>query len=145
MPISGGGDEEVAAVRALVDGLIGSARVTDDGSTNTLAGSDILVVAPHNAHVNRIDAELGDLGVRVGTVDKFQGQQAHVVIYSMGRLASSPGDVPFLSELNRVNVALSRARLLAIVVSDPGAVLPPVSSPDHLRMASRFTAAVVGG
>ena len=145
VPISGGGDEEVAAVRALVDGLIGSARVTDDGSTNTLAGSEILVVAPHNAHVNRIDAELGDLGVRVGTVDKFQGQQAHVVIYSMGRLASSPGDVPFLYELNRVNVALSRARLLAIVVSDPGAVLPPVSSPDHLRMASRFTAAVVGG
>ena len=141
---SGGIEVEVTAVRELVDGLIGNVQVTDEHGTSALTGADILVVAPHNAHVNRLDAELGQLGVRVGTVDKFQGQQAHVVVYSMGRLAVTAGDVPFLYEVNRVNVALSRARLMAIVVSDPKAVLPPVNSPEQLMMASRFAAAVAG-
>lgn len=145
VPVMGGGDAEVAAVRELAEGLIDGAQVFEGDATARLTGADILVVAPHNAHVNRLDAQLSDLGVRVGTVDKFQGQQAHVVIYSMGRLATSPGDVPFLYELNRVNVALSRARLLAVVVSDPHAVLPPVNTPDQLRMASRFAAAVISG
>lgn len=144
LPVDGGTEAEVTAVRELVDGLIGKVQVTDEHGTSALTGSDILVVAPHNAHVNRLDAELGQLGVRVGTVDKFQGQQAHVVVYSMGRLAVTAGDVPFLYEVNRVNVALSRARLMAIVVSDPKAVLPPVNSPEQLMMASRFAAAVAG-
>ena len=92
LPIDGGTEAEVTAVRELVDGLIGKVQVTDEHGTSALTGSDILVVAPHNAHVNRLDAELGQLGVRVGTVDKFQGQQAHVVVYSMGRLAVTAGD-----------------------------------------------------
>ena len=144
LPVEGGSDAEVAAVVDLLAGLVGAAHVTDEHGTSVLQGSDILVVAPHNAHVNRLDARLSTLGVRTGTVDKFQGQQAHIVIYSMGRVASSAGDIPFLYELNRVNVALSRARLMAIVVSDPAAVLPPVRTPDQLMMASRFTNAVAG-
>jgi superfamily I DNA and/or RNA helicase len=92
--------------------------------------------------VNRLDAVLEATGIRVGIVDKFQGQQAHVVIYSMRRTAQIPSDVPFLYELNRVNVALSRARLMAIVVSDPAVPLPPVATPEQCKLASRFVAAL---
>jgi len=75
-------------------------------------------------------------------VDKFQGQQAHVVVFAMSRRAEEARDVPFLYEINRINVALSRARLLAIVVAHPDATFPPVRQPEHLRLASRFTRAV---
>ena len=136
------GDDEVAITRAILDQLLGAATVTlESGETQTLTWDEVRVVAPHNAHVNRIDAALPD-EAHVGTVDRFQGQQGHVVVYSMGRLAESPGDVPFLYEINRLNVALSRARLLAIVVSHRDAVFPPVDSPEHLKLASRFIRAV---
>ncbi|TKJ27865.1 TM0106 family RecB-like putative nuclease [Blastococcus sp. CCUG 61487] len=137
---------DVAA--GLVRLLTERARVTDGTSTTRLTSDDILVVAPHNAHVNRIRAALAAVVPdarpedRVGTVDKFQGREAHVVVFAQGRPAEEPGDVPFLYEVNRINVALSRARLLAIVVAHPDAVFPPVSTPDHLRLASRFVAAV---
>ena len=124
--------------------LVGSVTVTEsDGSTATLELPDLLIVAPHNAHVNRIQQALP--GARVGTVDRFQGQQGHVVVFSMGRLAERAGDVRFLYELNRLNVALSRARLMAIVVSHRDAVFPPVADPDDLRLASRFIRAVGQG
>ena len=67
-----------------------------------------------------------------------------MVVYSMGRLAEGPGDVPFLYELNRLNVALSRARLQAIVISRRDAMFPPVSNPEQLMLASRFIRAVSG-
>ena len=111
--------------------------MTDGGASAALRFDDVLVVSPHNAHVNRIAAAIGN-GDRVGTVDKFQGQQGHVVVYAMSRPAEEAGDVPFLYEINRVNVALSRARLMAIVVAHPDATFPPVRRPEHLLLASRF-------
>ncbi len=142
IPLNGGPEQEVDVTLAVIDGLVKNAAVTlDEGSTVQLTYEDIVVVAPHNAHVNRI-AAYAPAGLRVGTVDKFQGQEGHVVVYSMGRLASSPGDVPFLYELNRLNVALSRARLLSIVVSQRDATFPPVSDPTHLMLASRFIEAI---
>lgn len=144
VPLDGDGEEEVDAVVDLVHGLVGSVTVTKaDVSTAPLDLADVLVVAPHNAHVNRIQQALPD--ARVGTVDRFQGQQGHVVVYSMGRLAERAGDVRFLYELNRLNVALSRARLMAIVVSHRDAVFPPVADPDDLRLVSRFIRAVGHG
>jgi uncharacterized protein len=141
LPVQGGADDEVNAIIDVVRGLVGKATVTlEDGTRKKLKSSDVLVVAPHNAHVNRIRAALPD--IEVGTVDRFQGQQGHVVIFSMGRLAQSPGDVPFLYEINRINVALSRARLLAVVISHPDATFPPVAAPDQLLLASRFIRAV---
>ena len=89
-----------------------------------LSQADILVVAPYNAQVaclkDALESEsLGD--VAVGTVDKFQGQEAPVVIVSM--TASSAADVPrgmdFLLSRNRVNVAVSRAQCAAYVVRSP--------------------------
>jgi len=81
---------------------------------------DVLVVAPYNAQVRCLRSVLPD-PVRVGTVDKFQGQEAPVVIFSM---ATSSGDdlvrsIGFLFSRNRLNVAVSRAKALAILVASP--------------------------
>jgi uncharacterized protein len=143
LPSSAVDEEQAALVAELVEGLVRQAVVRDDGVERALRRDDVLVVSPHNAHVNRIAAAIGD-GVRVGTVDKFQGQQGHVVVYAIGRPAEEAGDVPFLYEINRVNVALSRARLMAIVVAHPDATFPPVRRPEHLRLASRFARVVDG-
>jgi superfamily I DNA and/or RNA helicase len=116
-------EEEAAEVVAQVSNLIGSVW-TDPHDTTTprpLEQSDFLVVAPYNAQAALIQRELGAAGfedVRVGTVDKFQGQEAPVAIVST--TASSYGDVPrgmgFLLNRNRVNVAVSRAKWRAILI-----------------------------
>ena len=100
------------------------ARGDTFGVARPLGEGDVLVVAPYNAQVSLLRAELDRAGyadVRVGTVDKFQGQEAPVVIVSM--TASSPTDVPrgmdFLLSRNRVNVAVSRAQWAAVVVMSP--------------------------
>lgn len=135
-------EDEVEATCQVLDQIVGRATVqVAPGVTEVLTWDEVRVVAPHNAHVNRLDARLPGQA-RVGTVDRFQGQQGHVVVYSMGRLAEQPSDVPFLYELNRLNVALSRARLMAIVISHRDAIFPPVAAPEHLRLASRFIRAV---
>jgi uncharacterized protein len=87
----------------------------------------ILVVTPFNAQIRAIHdaiAGTGYDGLRAGTVDKFQGRQAPVVIYSMA--TSSADDAPrgmeFLYDLHRLNVATSRARAMAIIVASPDLV-----------------------
>lgn len=145
MPVPGGVEAQVQAVCDTVRELLDTAIVREsDGSEGPLTAEEILVVAPHNATVNQLRHVLPD-EVRVGTVDRFQGQEGHVVVLAMGRTAEEPGDVPFLYQLNRVNVALSRARLMSIVIADPRAMFPPVSEPEHLRLASRFITAMGGG
>ena len=115
--------EEAAVVVATVEGLIGTPW--RNGTTKRgLQASDFLVVAPYNAQVELIRTALtaaGLDGVRVGTVDRFQGREAPVAIVSM--TASSPADVPrgmgFLLSRNRVNVAVSRAQWKAILIRSP--------------------------
>ncbi|WP_454296466.1 TM0106 family RecB-like putative nuclease [Salana multivorans] len=115
--------EEAAEVVRQVRTLLGSTWVDPDDSATPrpLAPGDVLVVAPYNAQVSLIRAELrraGLDGVRVGTVDRFQGQEAPVAIVSM--TASSPADAPrgmgFLLNRNRINVAVSRAQWCAILI-----------------------------
>ncbi len=112
--------EEAEAVASEVDRLLGTLW-TEDGVTRPLGEQDILVVAPYNlqvAEVHRALAARGHKRVRVGTVDKFQGQQAPVTIVSLA--ASSPKGAPrgmgFLLNRNRLNVAVSRAQWLSVVV-----------------------------
>lgn len=113
---------EAEEVLRQVRSLIGTDwREAEKEPWRKLTPKDLLVVAPYNAQVNLIRETLSNHGqadVRVGTVDKFQGQQAPVVIVSM--TASSHGDVPrgmgFLLNRNRVNVAISRAQWLAVLV-----------------------------
>lgn len=115
--------EEAAEVVRQVRCLIGKAWLDPDeaGGPRPLRQADFLVVAPYNAQVALICDALAAAGledVRVGTVDRFQGQQAPVAIVSM--TASSHGDVPrgmgFLLSRNRVNVAVSRAQWCSILI-----------------------------
>lgn len=114
---------EAAEVVRQVSALIGTSWTNPDdpGTPRSLTQSDFLVVAPYNAQRQLITSVLTDAGlpgVAVGTVDKFQGQEAPVVIVSM--TASSADDVPrgmeFLLNRNRVNVAVSRAQWLAVLI-----------------------------
>jgi uncharacterized protein len=132
-------DEEAVAVARIVRQLLNGPQWIDaKGASHPIGGRDVLVVAPYNAHVTRLSARLGGSGVRVGTVDKFQGQEAPIVIYSMA--TSRPEDAPrgmeFLSSLNRLNVATSRAKCLAIVVASPFLFEPECQSPRQMKLAS---------
>ncbi len=137
--------EEAAEIARLLGELFApaaDARWTNaDGVEAPLVPGDVVVVAPYNAHVDRIATALradGLAGVRVGTVDKFQGQQAPLSIYAMG--SSSPEDAPrgmeFLYSLNRLNVATSRARCIAAVVASPALVRVACRTPRQMRLAN---------
>jgi len=95
-------------------------------------------VAPFNAHVNRLHERLANSGARVGTVDKFQGQEAPIVIYSMA--TSRPEDAPrgleFLFSLNRLNVATSRARCACILVASPRLFEADCQTPRQMQLAN---------
>jgi uncharacterized protein len=116
--------EEVDAVARIATSLLekGIMWTDRDGNTRPLQPSDLLVVAPYNAQVAALRERLAALGIdRVGTVDKFQGQEAPVVIYSC--TSSSADDAPrgmaFLYDPHRFNVATSRAQAVVIVVANP--------------------------
>ena len=130
--------EEVTAVAALVDGLMQSnvKWIDDKGRGRQLQLSDILIVAPYNAQVADLAGRIPN--ARVGTVDKFQGQQAPIVIYSLA--TSSPEDAPrgmeFLYSLNRLNVATSRAQAMVIVVASPRLLKPECRTPRQMQLAN---------
>ena len=113
-------EQEAAVVAALFDNLLTQHHVADDGNTCRMALDNILVVAPYNAQVNLLRSRLPQ-GARVGTIDKFQGQQAEVVIVSMTTSNGEclPRNIEFLFDKNRLNVAVSRAKCLAVVVASP--------------------------
>jgi predicted RecB family nuclease len=102
---------------------------------------DVLVVAPYNAQVSDLQVKL-PAGACVGTVDKFQGQEAPVVMYSL--TTSTPEDAPrgmeFLYSLNRFNVATSRAMTAVIVVGSPPLFEPECKSPRQMQLANAFCA-----
>jgi superfamily I DNA and/or RNA helicase len=113
-------EEEATVVRDIYQSLLGQRYVDRKGKEHPVSLQNILVVAPYNMQVNLLTQRLPQ-DARVGTVDKFQGQEAEVVILSM---ATSSGDdlprhIEFLYSKNRLNVALSRARCLALIVASP--------------------------
>lgn len=132
--------EEVDIVARIVDQLLapGASWINENGVQRQLTGGDLRIVAPYNAQVNRLNERLGGKNVPVGTVDKFQGQEAPIVIYSMG--TSRPEDAPrgmeFLYSLNRFNVATSRARCAAILVGSPRLFEPECRTPRQMRLAN---------
>jgi uncharacterized protein len=126
--------EEAAVVRELVDDLLAGEWTDARGACAPLTLADILVVAPYNAHVAALQRALPE-GARVGTVDKFQGQQGAVVIYTMGSTSAevAPRGVSFLYDVHRLNVAVSRAKALAVVVGSPLLLDAAVHTPEDLR------------
>ena len=115
--------EEIDRIEQLVDELLGShyaiarGNCTEEGVLNA---NTILVTAPYNVQVNRLQQRLHGKA-RVGTVDKFQGQEAPIVILSMctSDAAESPRGIDFLFSRKRLNVALSRAQSIAIILGSP--------------------------
>jgi superfamily I DNA and/or RNA helicase len=110
-----------------------------DGRVGPIGIDDILVVSPYNMQVNLLRSRLPE-GARVGTVDEFQGQEAAVVLISM--TTSSGDDLPrqieFLYSRNRLNVAISRARCLVVIVASPRLLEASCSTIDQLRLVNAF-------
>lgn len=132
--------EEADLIQALVGEILATNTTWTDqkGKVQTVGLNDILIIAPYNAQVFELQERLPE--TRIGTVDKFQGQEAPIVIYSM--TTSSHGDAPrgmeFLYNLNRLNVATSRARCISILVGCPALFEPECKTPHQMEMANAF-------
>ncbi len=136
-------EESRAIVAATVEAMTWHWQSTDTAPPRPMTQAGVLVVAPYNAQVQQIRRDLADAGfgdVRVGTVDKFQGQEAAVVLVSM--TASSRDDVPrgmeFLLSPNRLNVAISRGQWLAQVFYSPNLTDYLPTRPEGLAQLGRF-------
>ncbi|PWV55098.1 TM0106 family RecB-like putative nuclease [Nocardiopsis sp. L17-MgMaSL7] len=145
--------EEVQAVVAAARHLVTEHVTTDpDQGPRPLTGHDILVVAPYNLQVRTLRQALAHAqedtpaleGVRVGTVDKFQGQEAAAVLCSMttSDAAETSRGPSFVLDRNRLNVALSRAQVLALVVHSPDLLTTAPRTIDELRLLAAFTGLV---
>ena len=130
--------EEAEQVAQLVACLLGGSCHWADrtGARRPLEENDILIVSPYNAHLAALRRRLPD--ARIGTVDKFQGQEAPVVVYSMATSAAedAPRGMEFLFNLNRLNVATSRALCATILVANTRLLEPDCQSPRQMRLAN---------
>ena len=130
--------EEAERIAAAIEPLLAGASYTDSaGTEHPLEAQDILVLAPYNAQVKCLQEHLPD-GVRVGTVDKFQGQEAQIVFFSMATSSSEeiPRNVEFLFSRNRLNVAVSRARCVAVLVCNPRLLDIHATSIEQMRLVN---------
>lgn len=128
---------EALLVQQAVRNLLATGTWTNDqGRTQPLTAKDILVVAPYNAQVSMLMSHLPEL--RIGTVDKFQGQEAPVVIYSMtsSSIAEAPRGMSFLFNPHRLNVATSRARCVCILVASPRLFEAECRTVEQMRWAN---------
>lgn len=146
MPIShvGNGRESSEEAEWIVEEvarlLRGSVTIGEQPS-RAMTANDLLVVSPYNAQRARIERALRARGfdaVRVGTVDKFQGQEAPVVFYSMATSSDAdlPRDLAFLYERNRFNVAISRAQALCVLVASPKLLRARCKTPEEMAMVN---------
>jgi predicted RecB family nuclease len=130
--------EEVEAIRTLVEETLAGAPTWVDrhGKEHPLELKDILIVAPYNAQVFALREALPN--AHIGTVDKFQGQEAPIVIYSMGSSSASdaPRGMEFLYSLNRLNVATSRARAICVLVAAPALFEAECRTPRQMELAN---------
>jgi len=145
LPVSHSGNtsssvEEATAVQRLVADILGTGETwTDrDGTQNVITLNDIVIIAPYNAQVFEIQKLLPT--ARVGTVDKFQGQEAPIAIFSMATSCHSdaPRGMEFLYSLNRFNVAISRAQCAAVLVAADSLFDMNCISPRQMQLANSF-------
>ena len=140
-------EEEASAVVDLYRDLLSGRWIDAEGRERPLTPDDLLVIAPYNAQVELLEERLSDVataaplaprGPWVATVDKIQGQQGAVAIYSMATSSQDemPRSIEFLYSLNRLNVATSRGRCLAIVVASPELLKVRVHTPQQMRLAN---------
>ncbi|KTD10633.1 putative RNA helicase [Legionella gratiana] len=132
-------DEEVEQIVSLAHELLGRIFSTKNGQQRTIDWEDILFVAPYNYQVNKLKAALGDKA-RVGSVDKFQGQEAPVVFLSMCASSAheSPRGLNFLFDKNRINVAVSRAQCMVVIVYSPALLDSIPKNVEQISMMNIF-------
>lgn len=134
--------EEAETVLKLVDDILNNNTNWSDreSKTSKVTIDDILIIAPYNAQVNKIK-ELLPENARVGTVDKFQGQEAPIVIYSMASSSSedAPRGLSFLYSANRLNVAVSRAQCATIIVASPKVFEAKCHTPEQIKLVNAFS------
>lgn len=130
--------EEARMLQEIVREILesGSKWIDRDGKTKNITNDDILIIAPYNAQVFEIQQLLH--GARVGTVDKFQGQEAPITIYSMATSShtNAPRGMEFLYSCNRLNVAISRAQCLTILVASPLVFEAECRTPRQMQLAN---------
>jgi uncharacterized protein len=133
--------EEVAAIQAAIADLLTGSWSGKDGTTRPLEPADIIVVAPYNAQVNALQDAL-HAAIRVGTVDKFQGQEAPICLVSMtaSSVEETPRGMDFLFSLNRINVAVSRAKGLALVFGAPRLREAKCDTVEQMRLVNTLCA-----
>jgi len=129
--------EEAAMVAEAIEALLGTGYTDETGATRPLGVEDVLVVTPYNAQVRTLRQAVSE-GVRVGTVDKFQGQEAPVVLVS---LASSSGEdaprgISFVFNRNRINVATSRAQCRVELVCSPRLLESDCKTVEQMRLVN---------
>jgi predicted RecB family nuclease len=133
-------DEEVEVISKIVADLTKGDVIWNNAKNkqSIITKDDIKIITPYNAQVQKLMEKVN--GVSIGTVDKFQGQEAPVIIYSVA--TSSPEDAPkgmdFLYSPNRFNVAVSRARGIFIMVANPAIFEPECKSPTQIKLANPF-------
>ncbi|MDX8389380.1 MAG: TM0106 family RecB-like putative nuclease, partial [Mariprofundaceae bacterium] len=134
-------DEEVVTIQKLAKKLIGREFVNGSEVTRPIAWDDMLFIAPYNHQVSKLKAILGD-EAKVGSVDKFQGQEAPIVFLSMcaSDANDSPRGMEFLFDRHRINVAVSRAQCLVIVVASSVLGKTNASRVEQLRLINLFNA-----
>ena len=128
-------DSVASLAQSLVEG--GAIWMDAEGDEHQLGWDDVVIVAPYNAQVSVIEERLPP-DARVGTVDKFQGQEAPVSIYSMASSTAedAPRGMGFLFSANRLNVATSRARCLAVIVASPALLRVRAGTPAQMKLAN---------
>jgi predicted RecB family nuclease len=130
-------EEEAAAIYAEIERLLGGTWTDSKGVTRPITPGDVMVVAPFNAQVKLLLERLQP-GVAAGTVDKFQGQEAPVIFFSMASSSDkdAPRGIDFLMSRNRLNVAVSRAQCLAYLVCAPQLLDVECRTVEHMRLAN---------
>ncbi|HZZ63353.1 MAG TPA: TM0106 family RecB-like putative nuclease [Roseiarcus sp.] len=132
--------EEADRVRDIVEEILlyNTTWFDKDNVECPVTRSDILIIAPYNAQVFELQQRIP--GGRIGTVDKFQGQEAPIVIYSMttSSYADAPRGMEFLYSLNRLNVATSRAKCLCVLVASPSVFEAQCRTPKQMQLANAF-------
>ncbi|MDQ2853499.1 MAG: TM0106 family RecB-like putative nuclease [Chloroflexota bacterium] len=140
-------EEEATAMVDLYQDLLAGRWANDQRQVCPITPEDVLVIAPYNAQVELLAERLRTVATSapvdprepwVATVDKIQGQQGAVAIYSMATSSQDemPRSIEFLYSLNRLNVATSRGRCLAIVVASPDLLKVRVHTPLQMRLAN---------
>ena len=131
--------EEIVVIKQLIKDLMSAKKTDLNGTSSPINTDDLLIVAPYNHQVRNLQEGLG-LKFNIGTVDKFQGRQAPVVLISMttSDIESAPRGAEFLLDRNRLNVAITRAQSLAIIVGSPRLNFPYARSEKEMKLVNFY-------